>query len=479
RTLQAIAADNVLPQGRFSNWLRKVRAGDKEPQNAVLLTSLIALVFVAAGDVDSVAQVITMFFLVTYGAICSVSLLERFAGDPTYRPAFRSRWYVSFFGALSAIVFMFQISTFYAVLSLAALLALYWFVRSNQRDRVEPAELLRGTLFQLSRWIHLRAKRSIRVGREGAWRPSAVCLSDATFRRRGALDFLRWIAHRHGFATYIHFVSGFLSRQTHQEAQEALRRALCLVDVADSNVIIDTMVSPSYTSAFTQLIQLPSSSGMENNLVVFEYEKSEPDELVFAVEHVQLAAVTGFDVVVLGLSARGFASRSTIHLWLQGGDYGCANLMILLAYVLANHPEWSRAELKMFDVVTAEERKSREEELRELVRSGRLPVSQQNVEVIVPENGTDRRQIISEWSRDADLTMVGMRREAVRRLGADAFSGYEEVGNVAFVIGVSEVEIERDEPEEKPEEAPEAALGTDEDASEVERPKVASGSTGE
>ncbi|MDH5568060.1 MAG: amino acid permease, partial [Myxococcales bacterium] len=42
RTLQAIAADNVLPQGRFSNWLRKVRAGDKEPQNAVLLTSLIA-----------------------------------------------------------------------------------------------------------------------------------------------------------------------------------------------------------------------------------------------------------------------------------------------------------------------------------------------------------------------------------------------------------------------------------------------------
>jgi amino acid transporter/nucleotide-binding universal stress UspA family protein len=461
RTLQAIAADNVLPQGRFAEWLRVLRPRDKEPQNAVLLTTLIALLFVAAGDIDSVAQVITMFFLVTYGAICSVSLLERFAGDPTYRPAFRSRWYVSLCGALAAFFFMFQISTPYAILALVALLSLYWLVRSTHHGRLQPAELLRGTLFQLSRWIHLRTQRSIRGG-EGAWRPAAVCLSDATFRRRGAFDLLRWIAHRHGFATYIHFVQGFLSRQTHQEAREALRRALELADVVEGNVIVDTMVSPSYTSAFTQLIQLPSSSGMENNLVVFEYEKDQPEELAPAVDHLQLAAATGFDVVVLGLSQRGFAARRAIHLWLHSGDYRCANLMILLAYVIANHPDWRSAELKMFDVVSADERERREEELRELVRSGRLPIAQRNVEVIVPENGMDRRQIINEWSRDADLTLIGTLREAARRLGAEAFQGYDALGNVAFVIAVSDVEIEREEeegplvaPEEEP--APAAA----------------------
>lgn len=479
RTLQAIAADEVLPEGPFSRWLCQLRAKDNEPQNAVSITTLIALVFVTVGDIDSVAQVITMFFLVTYGAICSVSLLERFAGDPTYRPAFRSRWYVSFFGALSALFIMFQISTFYAILSLAALLAIYALVRSTQQDHVEPAELVRGTLFQLSRWIHLRAQRSIRGGREGTWRPSAVCLSDATFRRRGAIDLLCWISHRHGFATYIHFVPGFLSRQTHEEAREALRRAMALVDVTDSNVIVDTMVSPSYTSAFTQLIQLPSSSGMENNLVVFEYEKAEPSELVPAVEHLQLAAATGFDVVVLGLSPRGFGARSAIHLWLPGGDYGSANLMILLAYVLANHPDWSRAKLKMFDVVSANERDTREEELRELVRSGRLPISQRNVEVIVPDDGADRRQIINQWSRDADLTLIGMRRETVRRVKSDAFDGYDEIGNVAFVIGVSDVEIERDEQVEEPEElsrAPET--DADRPASDDDLRKVADGTPG-
>jgi hypothetical protein len=123
--------------------------------------------------------------------------------------------------------------------------------------------------------------------------------------------------------------------------------------------------------------------------------------------------------------------------------------MILLAYVLANHPEWSRAQLKIFDIVGAEEREIREAKLRELVRSGRLPIAQRNVEVIVPEADTDRRQIINAWSRDADLTLIGKRRESVRRQGADAFQGYDELGNVGFVIGVTDVEIERDEPEEE------------------------------
>jgi len=230
------------------------------------------------------------------------------------------------------------------------------------------------------------------------------------------------------------------------ESKEALGRLIKLVGASRGNVHVDTMVSPSYTSAFTQLIQLPSSSGMENNLVVFDYEKSDPAGLVPAVEHLQLAAATGFDVIILGLSARGFGAQHEIHLWLPPGDYGSANLMVLIAYILGNDPDWRNAEVKVFDVVSEEERSERRSELRELVRAGRLPISERNVEVIVPQNGSDRSQLVSERSRDADFTLIGLRRESVRRLGTDAFAGYDEIGNVGFVIGVTDVEIERDEP---------------------------------
>jgi hypothetical protein len=148
---------------------------------------------------------------------------------------------------------------------------------------------------------------------------------------------------------------------------------------------------------------------------------------------------------VLGVSSRGFGARSAIHLWLPPGDFSSANLMILIAYVLANHPDWKRADISIFDVVTEDEREERSASLHELVRSGRLPISERNVEVIVPDNGADRRQLVNERSRDADFTLIGLRREVIRRLGVDAFEGYDEIGNVGFVIGVTDVEMERED----------------------------------
>ena len=456
RTLQALAADRVIPDGGFSSWLRETRAVDDEPLNAAALTTGIALLFVMAGDVDSVAQVITMFFLITYGAICAVSLLERFAGDPTYRPSFHSRWYISLFGAVISLVFMFKIDTGYAIAALFTIGAIYLFVRSRSAGRDESVELLRGTLFQIGRWIQIQTQRTNARDVDVAWRPAAVCLSDASFERRAAFDFLRWISHRHGFATYIHFIEGFLSKKTAEEAREVRDRLIRLVGVTQGNIQVDTMVSPSYTSAFSQLIQLPSSSGIENNLVVFEYDKADPDSVTHATGHFQLGAVTGFDTIVLGVSARGFGAEAAIHLWLPSGDDSGANLLILIGYVLASHPNWRGADLMVFDIVPEADREARKAELRGLMRSGRLPIAERNVKVVSLRNGQSRRDLICELSLDADFTLVGLRREVVRRLGGESFLGYDTIGNVGFVIAVSDVDLERDD------QAPEAAEAEEE-----------------
>jgi hypothetical protein len=43
----------------------------------------------------------------------------------------------------------------------------------------------------------------------------------------------------------------------------------------DTHVYVDTMISPSYTSAVAQVIQLPGISGMENNMVIFAFDRNE------------------------------------------------------------------------------------------------------------------------------------------------------------------------------------------------------------
>jgi amino acid transporter len=73
RTLQALALDSAFPSAKFNQWLAKSRERDNEPVNASLVTSIIAFIFVAVGDVNAVATIISMFFMVTYGSLCLIS----------------------------------------------------------------------------------------------------------------------------------------------------------------------------------------------------------------------------------------------------------------------------------------------------------------------------------------------------------------------------------------------------------------------
>ncbi|HYQ56089.1 MAG TPA: amino acid permease, partial [Draconibacterium sp.] len=126
RTLQAIGFDDIFPQGSLNRWFAKGRKTDNEPINGSLITIIIAFIFVAIGDVDFVAQIISMFFMVTYSAICLISLLEHFAADPAYRPTFRSSWHISLIGTLSSLWLMFKMNTTYAAVSVIIMAMIYY-----------------------------------------------------------------------------------------------------------------------------------------------------------------------------------------------------------------------------------------------------------------------------------------------------------------------------------------------------------------
>ena len=100
RTLQALGKDQIFPSKKFDAWIAKGREQDNEPINGSVITCFIAFFFIYVGDINFVAQIISMFFMVTYGAICLISFLEHFSGDPSYRPTFKSRWYISLLGAV-------------------------------------------------------------------------------------------------------------------------------------------------------------------------------------------------------------------------------------------------------------------------------------------------------------------------------------------------------------------------------------------
>lgn len=469
RTLQALAADEILPSGVLNRWLSRGKGLTQEPANGALVVFGIATVFVAIGDVNFVAQIISMFFMVTYGSLCLISFLEHFAADPSYRPVFRSRWYVSLLGATVCLWLMFQMSTGYALLGIAVMLGLYTAVAAFHSHRRGLARIFEGAIFQLSRQLQVFLQKSTRLHAEN-WRPAVVCISSASFERLGAFELLRWISDRYGFGTYIHFIQGYVSRSATLQSRETLNRLVRLADVSRSNIYVDTLVSPSYTTAVAQVAQLPGISGKENNMILFEFSKSNPDGLSDILDNYQLAVSAGFDVCILGTSDREFGYRSQIHVWVTAADYDNAGLMIMLAYIILGHHDWRRGVIKLFALFPEAELDEQRQDLLELVKTGRLPISPANVEVIPQRPGIPKKQIINERSGDADLTILGFVGEALRSKKAEIFTGYDGVGNLLFVNTTKEIELVVDEdaaatepgpaPEDGAEPAPAEGEGT-------------------
>ncbi len=441
RTLQAIGNDRIFPSELLNDWLSKGTEQGNEPVNGSLITASIALLFVAVGSVDFVAEIITMFFMVTYGAICLISFLEHFAADPSYRPTFRSRWYISLLGAVLSVWLMFKINAIYAVISLSLMLLIYFSVTFFSPHRTQMAKIFQGVIFQLSRRLQVFLQKSETGDDSDHWRPSVVCVTSHSFERFAAFDMLRWISHKYGFGTFIHLIEGYLSKKTHKEAKLALQRLIKMADSSSSNVYLDTLISPSSTSAIAQVIQLPGISGKDNNMLMFEFSRSNPQDLDQIVENYSLIRSVNFDTVILGSTEKGFGYHNQMHIWITPTDFENANLMILLGYIILGHPEWSNCEISINAIVRENQMKEQKEYLLGLTTSGRLPISAKNINIIVQEENRNVKEIVCERSSEADLILLGFRGESIKRHGGQIFNGYDGLGNILFVHAVSEKEI--------------------------------------
>ncbi|MAT54329.1 MAG: amino acid permease [Saprospirales bacterium] len=432
RTLQAIARDHIFPIPKANKWLAKGKGKNDEPYNASIFTILLAGAFILAGALDSVAQVISMFFMVTYGSLCLISFLNHFAADPSYRPRFRSRWYLSLFGAVACFGLMFLMNSAYAILAIIMMVVLYYVISVYNPDKRSIAVIFQGVIFQVSRQIQVFLQKAEKE-KSKSWRPSAVAMSESTFERLCLFDLLRWIAHKYGFGTYIHLHKGFLSSQAHQEAEETKQRLIKMAEVSHSNIYVDTMVSPSYTSSIASVIQLPGIAGTENNLVLFDYASYKPDNLPDIIDNYNLIRSVNFDVVILACNEKGFGLKKEIHIWLTSSDFENANLMILLSYIILGHRDWNEGEIKIFALYpesTVAEEKAR---LFGLIKAGQLPISAHNIKVLERKEDEDKRQIIRRYSEDADMVVVGFRGEALKKKGAELFTSYKLPCNTVFV----------------------------------------------
>lgn len=442
RTLQALGVDDSIPFKPMNKFVTKGKGKNNEPVAATLITSIIAIVFVLMGEVNSVAKIISMFFMVTYGSICLISFLYHFGADPSYRPVFKSRWFISLIGFVFCVWLMFKMDpdSPTALIAISAMVVLYMIISYFHKDRGGMQAIFKGAVFQFSRNIQIFIQKKSKEDTVEKWRPSVVCISKNSFERDKAFRLLEWISERYGFGTYIHLIEDYFSTASNQKSEELHDR---LLEIAgeDSNVYIDTLISPSFTSAVAQIIQLPGISGMPNNMILFEFEKESKNGLQQIVDNVPLARAANLDVGILSSTNRKINFKHGIHVWIRSIDFENSNLMILLSYIILGHPDWKKSKIKIFEMAPNGQVDEHRKKLLDTISTGRLPISPSNIEIIETNPDLSVKSMICERSFDAGLTIIGFREEQVKH-SLQFFDGYEELGDILFVNTTLERKIE-------------------------------------
>ena len=106
RTLQALAVDRVIP-----SFIGKGFGKDKaDPRIATALSFVVALAAVLLGDLNLIAPILSMFFLLSYGLLNLSAGLEGLIASPSWRPRFKVHYSVSLLGGALCFAAMLMIN---------------------------------------------------------------------------------------------------------------------------------------------------------------------------------------------------------------------------------------------------------------------------------------------------------------------------------------------------------------------------------
>ncbi|MBL4848665.1 MAG: amino acid permease [Planctomycetes bacterium] len=415
RVLQAVSRDNVLA---FLRPFAMGAPGTDEPRRALGLTAVITVGILIWAEVsrraggqalNSVAAVITMFFLYTYGMMNLAAFIEAFGQNPSWRPRFKFfHWSIALAGTIGCVAATFLIdwrASIAAILLIAALLG--YLKTRNFTGGYDDAR--RGFVFASLRKNLLRLSGMKEDSKN--WRPTVLVFSGNPGSREALVSYGVWFEAKLGVVILANVIGGKLDAQHRNQAQKQLttfceERALQAVPLV--------MVSDDVGRGVEAVIQTAGLGPLQPNLVLFGWAIGSGRlgmlgrflRTAAAMEKDCLLLKAGPDAPILPLreaAAEGKAKRRRIDVYWRGRQNG--ELMLLLAHLLTRNWEWSNSEIRVLRVVPNEAgREPALKALEDLIHEARVHA---RAAVIVSEQPFP--QLLRETSEGAATVLLGFR----------------------------------------------------------------------
>uniref|UniRef100_A0A8C5WK49 Solute carrier family 12 member 9 n=1 Tax=Leptobrachium leishanense TaxID=445787 RepID=A0A8C5WK49_9ANUR len=273
RILHALAKDDLF--GILLSPAKLVSKGGN-PWGAVLYTWFLVQLVLLAGKLNTIAGIVTVFYLMAYAAIDLACLALEWASAPNFRPTFRLySWHSCLLGILSCLVMMFLINPAYASGSIVLLLLLLGSIhfRSSSSGWGYISQAL--IFHQVRKYLLLLDVRKEHVK---FWRPQILLMVS---NPRTSCQLIKFINDLKKGGLYImgHVETGDLDALPSDPVQTHYSFWLSLVDKLNVKAFVDLTLCLSVRHGTQQLLRITGLGGMKpNTLVLGFYDDATPDD---------------------------------------------------------------------------------------------------------------------------------------------------------------------------------------------------------
>lgn len=395
RTLQAIAADGFAPRR-----LGATQGRTGEPRLALAASLVLAETAILIGDLNRVAGLLTLFFLVAYAAVNLVCALETWAANPGFRPGFRLPWPVSLLGAVLCIAAMAAIHLPSMLLSLVLAAGLYlWAGRRHSRARFGDDRF--GIMAAAVRTALSRLQRV--PASPGGWRPNLLVFSEETPRRSFMLRMADAIVSDSGVVSLFHLLPGEVARQgaaareLEGRLQEALNRRFAAI-------FCRVVVVKSPFAAIPPSAQAYGVGRFAANTVMLGWPQRPAHRQAFFQTWQDLLRLGKSVIVVHHEPDRHAEHPRRLDLWWLGG-LGNGAMLVLLGYLLARHEGERDCQLRLLAATRSPVRRQEAgQALEQMAQQAHAPLETRVFDL----GSTTLEACITEHSRASDLVMLGV-----------------------------------------------------------------------
>ena len=448
RILQSLASDRIFP---LLNPFAKGYGPANNPRRGVLLSTVIAFGTIGIGQLNLIAPLVSMFFLISYGLLNYATFYESRTESPSFRPRFR--WFdarASLVGALACLGAMLAIDPLPGGAALVILYSIYLYLKQKAKSP-RWADSRRSYHMQRIR-VHL-LEAAAEPAHSRYWRPQMLVFADEPEQRQSLLRFADWIQGRSGFTAAVRILTGQTAR-LRKEEQTAKDELAADIRKSGLEAFPLVVLASDRKDAVQVLVQSFGIGPLHANTVLLNWINDNPDTPEHYMSKAYGRSLTeayrfGCNLIIMDATPAEWnslkeipAGKRRIDVWWQ--DDATGNLMLLLAYLITRNEEWEGAAIRLLAVRDGSLAENpTEQTLQRRLKEVRIDA----VPLLVDQLDADT---VVGNSRDAALVFLPMRLHDLTTISAFGSSPedlFSQLPLTALVLAAETIELDA-EPEE-------------------------------